>query len=143
MNTQEIPVSPGYEVLANDPTGKKHYSPRTFRDGNLLAARQAAFQYAQNLQAVPMRPHALDITIHLVQINRTAITDSHRVICTVFKQRFRPNFIIQQGKPTRENQPKPLSLISERLKESEAFAQAVELTTYERDYYHTHSHLNR
>ncbi|WP_080055651.1 hypothetical protein [Spirosoma aerolatum] len=101
MNPQENPSVPGYLVEAFDPSDKSRRNSRTFQLPNLLSARLAAFQYAQDLQAKPLRNHVLEITISLIEIERTVIPNRQEILFTVFSQQFQPNFRTPQGRTKR------------------------------------------
>ena len=91
------PKIPGYEVIANDPTDKSRTITRTFIHPVLLMARRNALQFVQELNENKQRSHALDTVIQLIELDRTRIPASQKIICTVFQQRF--NHVGEQPQP--------------------------------------------
>ncbi|GAB4036709.1 hypothetical protein [Spirosoma gilvum] len=154
MNTQEKPLQRGYLVQAIDQSGKKRYASNLFRDANFLSARQTAFQFAENLQAEPLRTHVLEIAIHLVETDLSIVTNKPEIICTVFRQQFRPNLIIPQPNSKRivvtidadsdlsesMNVTMDVSNDDEACSSPRAVWNNLEELLCESEYYHIHKH---
>ncbi|GAB3805548.1 hypothetical protein GCM10028819_39010 [Spirosoma humi] len=106
MNIQEQPVVPGYVVKAKDLSNPNYHKSHTFRDSSLLSSRQAALQSVQRLLTEKQSHQVLDITIDLVEFDRSQIPNPFRIIATVFQQRFQRSQVITQLTfgPTKEDE---------------------------------------
>lgn len=91
-------IVPAYILQVRYPVQPNRNKSFTFRDADLLAARQAAFQKAQQAVAGKSPDNAMDITIDLVEINRVSTSDKQQVIATIFQQRFHRTSFISEGK---------------------------------------------
>lgn len=95
---QTEPTTPAYIVKVIYPVEPNRNKSYTFRDADLLTARQSALQKAQQVVAEKQAHEVIDILIQFLEVDRSTITDQHRVIATVFKQRFRQTVFTKDGK---------------------------------------------
>ena len=84
MNT----LTPAYLVQLIYPVQPSRSRSYTFRNPNLLAARQKALEKAKQAIAEKLAYQVIDITIDLIEIDRAVIRNQHTVIATVCNQRF-------------------------------------------------------
>lgn len=93
MNT-----TPAYILQLSYPVQIGRNKSYTFRDGNLLTARQTTLLKAQQLMAAKRAHEVADFLIQLVEIDRSTVSNKHRVIATVFSQRLnRSSYISDEG----------------------------------------------
>ena len=152
MNTSTL--TPAYLLQVNYPIQASRSRSYTFRDADLLAARQAAIQKAQRIVAEKLAHQVIDITIDLIEIDRSTVADKHPIIATVFSQRFQRTMFMKEGKDllvdmqmdafTKKSLPEALFLTMDLEKDDEAcnslFAlwESLEALASEYQYYQTH-----
>lgn len=95
--TNEVPTTPAYIVSVVDLANPNRYTPRTFLD-DLLSARQAAFGHVQRVLTQKLAHEVLQVTVELAEIKRSSVGGKHKVIATVFNQRFERTAFMKDGK---------------------------------------------
>ncbi|UFH55392.1 hypothetical protein [Spirosoma sp. KNUC1025] len=150
-NQNSATIKAGYVVNIKDLAHVTRFSPRTFSSGHLLTDRQAAFQYAQQVVAQKHLHESVEITIDLVEIDRTVIRDHHPVITTVLHQVFHQTLFASKQEfdklsdLTKKSLP-PSLLFTINQEENnpchspEAVEDSVARLTREKEYYQAHNY---